>query len=68
MQTAKKTQRARRRRTSNRLANSYRFRRRMNTSCGQVVHISSYISSLMDADGGIDKEKIINLFNTECYG
>jgi len=68
MQTAKKTQRARRRRTSNRLANSYRFRRRMNTSCGQVVHISSYISPLINVDGSIDRKKFINFFNTECYG
>ena len=68
MQTAKKTPRARRRRTDNRHANSYRFRRRMNTSCGQVVHISSYISPLMDVNGNVDKEKFINLFNTECYG
>ncbi|MDR0231607.1 MAG: hypothetical protein LBI82_05750 [Dysgonamonadaceae bacterium] len=67
MQTAKKTQGARRRRTSNRHASNYRFNRRMNTSLGQVVHISSYISPLMNTEGNVDREKFINLFNSECY-
>ena len=68
MQTATKTSKARRRRKSNRHAGNYHFHRRMNTSCGQVVHISSYISPLMDTDGNIDKEKFIQSFNLECYG
>ena len=68
MQTAKKTTRARRRRISNRHASNYRFHCRMNTSCGQVVHISSYIGPLMDTDGNIDREKFIQSFNSEYYG
>ena len=68
MQTAKKTSREWRRRTSNRHASNYRFLRRMNTSCGQVVHISFYLKSILDMDGKTDREKIINLLNSECYG
>ena len=64
MQTAKKTERARRRKISNRHASNYHFRRLMNTSCGQVVHISSYISPLIGNDGNVDREKIVEFFNT----
>ena len=68
MQTAKETTKARRRRTSNRHASNYRFHRRMNTSYGQPVHISFYLNPVLDIDGEPDREKIIKLFNTECYG
>jgi len=59
----------RRRRKSKRLTSYYRtVDNRMNTSFGQPVHIRFYIQPLMDIDGNFNKEKIINLFNTECYG
>jgi len=68
MQTAKKMTRARRRRISNRHASYYNPRNRMNTSYGQPVHISFYLNPVLDMDGEPDREKIIKLFNTECYG
>jgi len=58
----------RRQRQSNRFASHYRIRNRMNTSCGQPVHISFYIRPLMNTDGNINREKFINLLSTECYG
>jgi hypothetical protein len=59
---------AKRRRNSNPRATYSTRSNRMNTSCGQPVHISSYLTALMNEDGSINREKFINSFNSECYG
>ena len=68
MQTIKKKSNAKRRRKSTQRATFSTVSRRMNTSCGNPVHISSYISALLNEDGSIDREKVVQSFNSECYG
>jgi hypothetical protein len=68
MQTAKTKPSAKRQRTSTRYASNYRPHHRMNTSCGQPVHISHYIASFWGEDGKIDREKFIQSFNSEYDG
>ena len=62
MKTAKEISSARRRRTTNRQAKYHRLRNRMNTSYGQPVHVSVYLHPLREADGNVNREKIINRF------
>jgi DNA polymerase III sliding clamp (beta) subunit (PCNA family) len=69
MQKTEQKSNAKRRRTGNRSASNDRFCRRMNTSCGEPVHISFYIRPLLDRNGNIDREKkIVKSFHSHCDG
>ncbi|GAB6010465.1 hypothetical protein [Dysgonomonas reticulitermitis] len=57
-----------RRRSSNRHAGYYRIRNRVGTSFGQPVHIGFYLNAILDGDGGVDRNRIVGLFNTGCHG
>ena len=61
-----KSSATRRRKSTRRATYTAPDRRIMNTSCGNPVHISSYISALLNEDGNIDREKIIQSF--QSYG
>jgi DNA polymerase III sliding clamp (beta) subunit (PCNA family) len=68
MESKTKIKNAGRRRSSNRHAGHYRLRGRVGTSSGQPVHIGFYLNPLLDGNGGVDREKIVERFNTEYYG
>ena len=61
-----KSSATRRRKSTRRATYTAPDRRIMNTSCGNPVPLSSYISALLNEDGSIDREKIIQSF--QSYG
>jgi hypothetical protein len=68
MESKTKITNAGRRRKSNRHAGYYRLRNRVGTSFGQPVHIGFYLNPVLNGNGGVDREKIVERFNTEYYG
>jgi hypothetical protein len=68
MESKTKNTDAKRRRHSNRPATPYRLRNRAGSSFGQPVHIGFYLNPVLDKNGNTDREKMVELFNTESYG
>jgi DNA polymerase III sliding clamp (beta) subunit (PCNA family) len=64
MENKTKSTNTKRRKNSNR----YATRNRVGTSFGEPVHIGFYLNHVLDGEGKTDREKIVELFNTEYYG
>jgi hypothetical protein len=68
MENKTKNTDAKRRRHSNRSTTPYCIRNRVGTSFGQPVHIGFYLHPVLDNNGNADREKMVELFNTESHG
>ena len=68
MENKTKITNARRRRNNNRHAGYYRSRNRTGTSYDRPVHVGFYLNSMLNENGSVDRAKIVERFNTECYG
>lgn len=65
MESKTKITNAGRRRKSNRRAARYHPRNRVGTSFGQPVPVGFYLNPLLNRNGGVDREKIVELFNLD---